>query len=64
MVEFENYSDKTKVIRDGLWSFDKNIIVVKDFVRSQHVKNIQMMEALFWIRVYDLPLFGRNEYIG
>lgn len=59
MVEYENYTDKIKVSREGSW----NLIVVKNFVGSQQVKNIKMVEESFWIRVYDLPLSARNEYI-
>lgn len=34
MVEFELDSDKTRVICNDLWSFDKSLILVKDLVRS------------------------------
>lgn len=64
MAEFELDNDKLRVIWDGPWSFNKNLILVKDFVGSQQVKNIKMVEALFWIRVYNLPLSAWNEYIG
>lgn len=64
MVEFEVYIDKVRVIRDGPWSFDKSLILVKDFDRSQQVKSIKMEDASFWVRVYDLSLIACNEYIG
>lgn len=62
MVEFELDSDKTRVICNGLWSFDKSLILVKDFLRSQQIKNIIMVDASFWIMVYDLTLVAQNEY--
>lgn len=35
MAEFELNSYKIRVIRDGTWSFDKNIILVKEFEGSK-----------------------------
>lgn len=64
MAEFKLHSDKLRVLHDGPWSFDKRLILVKDFDGSQQVKNIKMVDASFSIRVYDLLLMARNEYIG
>lgn len=52
------------MIRDGLWSFDRYLILVKDFVGDQPFKIIQMKDATFWVCIHDLPLMARNEYIG
>lgn len=62
--EFEEYSDKLRVVCDGPWSFDKCLVLVKDFSREQQVKTIKMTEVAFWIRIHDLPFMVRNEYIG
>lgn len=64
MAEFKEQSGKNRVIKDGLWNFDKNLILVKEFEGQQQVKTIYMNEASFWIRVFDLPLMAQNEYIG
>lgn len=63
LVEFELHSDKVWVTSDGLWSFDKSLILMKDFDGLQQVKNIKMTKVSFWIRVYDLTLMACNEYI-
>lgn len=47
MAKFEIHSDKIRVLRDGPWSFDKSLISVKDFERSQQVKYIKMEDASF-----------------
>lgn len=62
LVEFENYNDKNRVARDGPWHFDKCLILVEDFDRTQQVKNICMTKASLW--VHNLPLMARNEYVG
>lgn len=45
-------------------NFDKSLILLEECERGQQVKNISFKEASFWVRVYDLPLMARNEYIG
>lgn len=64
MVEFEDPSNKKRVIGDGPWNFDKCLILTKEFEGEKQVKNICMEEALFWIQIHDLPLIARNEYVG
>lgn len=43
IAEFELHSDKISVTCDGPWSFDKNLILMKDFDGLQQVKNIKMV---------------------
>lgn len=64
MAEFELHSEKLRVTGDYPWSFDKSLILMKEFDRVHQIKNIKMVKASFWIRVYNLPLMARNEYIG
>lgn len=64
MVEFGLLSDKLRMVRDSPWNFDENLILVKKFVCLQQIQEIKMVEASFWIRVYDLPPLALNEYIG
>lgn len=63
LAEFELQGDKIQVVRDGPWIFDKNLILVSNFDDLQQVRDIKMVEAAFWIQVYDLPFLARNEYI-
>lgn len=63
MAEFDDLNDKHCVVRDGPWNFDKCIILVKEFNEGQQLRNIQIYEASFWIRLHDLPLMVRNEYM-
>lgn len=64
MAEFEDPSDKNRVIHDDPWNFDKCLILTKEFEREHQVKNIRMEEAMFWIRIHDLPLMAMNEHVG
>lgn len=64
MVEFDNLVDKLRVLRDRPWHFDKALLLTKDFVGEQQVKNIHMREAAFWVRIHDLPLMAQYEFVG
>lgn len=64
MVEFEDKSDKYRVLRDGPWNFDQCLLLVCEFNGNLQKKDIRIIEAFFWIRVYDLTLMAWNENIG
>lgn len=64
LVEFEEKRDKERVMRDSPWNFDKCLILFKDFDGQQQIQSLKIVEASFWVRVYDLPMIARNEYMG
>lgn len=64
LAEFEEKSDKVRVLCNGMWNFDKSLVLIKEFDRSQQVRQICMKEASFWVRDFDLPLLVRNKYVG
>ncbi|KAF5463842.1 hypothetical protein F2P56_013970 [Juglans regia] len=63
LIEFDDIWDKDRVLRDGSWSFDKHLVLMTEVEGCQQVHQIQITEALFWIRLHDLPLIARNEYV-
>ncbi|XP_041021293.1 uncharacterized protein LOC121262766 [Juglans microcarpa x Juglans regia] len=64
IAEFDDVKDKERVVRDGLWTFDKQLALVKDFDGAQQTQMLHLTEASFWVRVHDLPLMARNETVG
>ncbi|XP_042964598.1 uncharacterized protein LOC122298810 [Carya illinoinensis] len=64
LIEFDDECDKDRVIRDGPWSFDKHLVLVKEVEGHQQVHQIQFTEASFLVRLHDLPFIARNEYMG
>lgn len=63
MVKFEDKTDKARVIKESSWNFNKCLILLKEFNGKQQVRNVNIT-AFFWVRIYDLSLIARNDYIA
>ncbi|XP_042958084.1 uncharacterized protein At4g02000-like [Carya illinoinensis] len=63
LVEFEDTRDKIKVMREGPWSFNKHLVLLKEFDGRLQIGKIELVHAPFWVRLHDLLLMARNEYI-
>ncbi|XP_040991016.1 uncharacterized protein LOC121238254 [Juglans microcarpa x Juglans regia] len=64
LVEFENGRDKTKVLREGPWLFDKHLVLLKKMDGRLQVQQVQMTMTSFWVRFHDLPLMAMNVFVG
>lgn len=64
MAEFEYQEDKDWVVWEGHWNFEKKLVFLKEFDGRQQICHIRITKTLFWIRIHDLSLMARNEYIG
>lgn len=64
MVEFDYRCDKESVIWEGSWSFDKHLVLVQEVDGRKQAHQIKLTEASFCVRLHDLPLRARNEYVG
>lgn len=49
---------------EGIWTFDKNLVLFKKFDGTQQVHQIQITKSLFWVRIHYLSHLARNKYIG
>lgn len=50
-------------MENGPWRFDKALLLMREF-DGEKVKDICLKEANFWVRIHDLPLMARNEFVG
>lgn len=64
LAEFEDSIEKERIKRKGLWSFNKNLVLVKDLERELQINKINITEASFQIRIYKLPMHTMNEKVG
>ncbi|KAL5770482.1 hypothetical protein ACOSP7_014636 [Xanthoceras sorbifolium] len=63
-VEFGCCWDRKRVLEGGPWSFDKNLLVLKEAVGIGRVSEIDFSLAPFWVQIYDLPLACMNKDMG
>lgn len=61
LFRFCNKRDLENVIKNGPWSFDRNIMVLKRVTGTEQPSEIEMNSMSFWARIYDLPLKLRFE---
>ncbi|XBH56441.1 hypothetical protein VPH35_078265 [Triticum aestivum] len=53
---FNQESGKRKAIEDGPWMFDKDLVVVEDYVPSKRMEDYEFNNIPIWVRVFGLPL--------
>ncbi|XP_041003994.1 uncharacterized protein LOC121249349 [Juglans microcarpa x Juglans regia] len=61
LVEFEADRDKQRALREGPWSFDHNLVLLKHLEGDLQETKIILHEASLWSRLYDMPLNAMNE---
>ncbi|KAF5459758.1 hypothetical protein F2P56_019678 [Juglans regia] len=64
LAKFENIKDKERVLREGPWLFVKHLVLMSEVDGWSQVHQIQMKMASFWVRIHDLPLMARTDYVG
>ncbi|MCI19443.1 hypothetical protein A2U01_0040599, partial [Trifolium medium] len=61
LFRFSSKRDLENVLKNGPWSFDRNILVLKRITGSEQPSEMDLNSMSFWARIYDLPLKLRSE---
>ncbi|XP_058763301.1 uncharacterized protein LOC131636707 [Vicia villosa] len=61
LFRFATKRDLEGVIRNGPWSFDRNLLVLARVSGEEQPSELNMHYGTFWVRVYELPLMLRSE---
>jgi hypothetical protein len=61
LFRFASKRDADSVMKNGPWSFDRNLVVLKRITGEEQPSDLDMHTAEFWTRIYDLPLKLRSE---
>nr|POE68486.1 hypothetical protein CFP56_74381 [Quercus suber] len=64
LVEFGDGKDKQKVLEMCPWSFEKQLIVMKEFEGELVPRDIEMKHSPFWVQIFNLPLKSRTKETG
>lgn len=61
--QFKTKRDMKRVIDMEPWHFNKHVLVLKPFGGDAQPSAMKFDTTSFWIRIYDLPLMGRDEKV-
>ncbi|XP_058733417.1 uncharacterized protein LOC131605033 [Vicia villosa] len=61
LFRFATKRDLERVLKNGPWSFDRNLLVLARVSGEEQPSEINMHFGTFWVRVYGLPLMLRSE---
>jgi interleukin-1 receptor-associated kinase 1 len=61
LFRFSTKKDLEAVLRNGPWSFDRNLLILHRVSGEEQPSDLHMHNVSFWVRVYDLPLKLRSE---
>lgn len=61
LFRFSSKRDVETVLRNGPWSFDRNLLLLEKLTGEEQPSGLMMNTESFWVRVYDLPLKLRSE---
>lgn len=64
LVEFGDGCDKKKILEMCLWSYEKQLILLKEFEDELVPKDISIWQSPFWIQIFNLPLKSRTSETG
>jgi hypothetical protein len=61
LFKFSSKKEADLVCKNGLWSFDRNLLILNRISGNEQPSELAMNKASLWVRVYDLPLKLRSE---
>lgn len=56
IVRFTRNENKGKVLEEGVFMFDKKLMIVTFWISELEVKNFNVLRVLIWVRIMDLDL--------
>ena len=64
LAEFGDSQNKKKVMEMRPWSYEKLLVLMKEFEGELVLKEISLKWSPFWIQIYNLPLKCMNSETG
>ena len=64
LVEFGDGRDKKRVMDMSPWTYEKQLILLKEFVGEQVPKEISLWQSPFLVQIHNLPLNSRTRETG
>ncbi|XP_030940140.1 uncharacterized protein LOC115965077 [Quercus lobata] len=64
LVEFGDGRDKKRILEMCPWTYEKSLILLKEFEGEQVPKDISLWQSPFWVQIHNLPLKSRTRETG
>ena len=64
LAEFGDGRDKKRIMDMSPWTYEKQLILLKEFEGEQVPKDIQLRQSPFWVQIHNLPLHCRTRETG
>jgi hypothetical protein len=64
LFEFGEDDDMRRVLDGRPWSFDRHILVLKEFDGSIPPMQMEFLHSPFWVQVHDMPFLCMTKSIG
>ncbi|KAK7837548.1 hypothetical protein CFP56_021109 [Quercus suber] len=61
LVEFGDGWDKKRIMEMCPWTYEKYLILVREFEGEQVPKDISLWQSPFWVQIHNLPLKSRTR---
>ncbi|GKB93239.1 reverse transcriptase [Tanacetum coccineum] len=61
LAMFEHVVDMSRVIDEGPWSVERDLVILKPLDEDEQPSNMEMSKSPFWIRLLNLPFSRRSE---
>jgi hypothetical protein len=61
LFTFFQAGGRKKAVELGLWMFEKDLLIMEEFVASKMIEEYEFDKIPIWVRVYKLPL-GMMDY--
>ncbi|WOH01895.1 hypothetical protein DCAR_0521281 [Daucus carota subsp. sativus] len=63
LFKFFHDRDMQRVLDDGPWTFNQQVLVIKKFNAEEQLKDIILSELFMWVQVYDVPIGFKSEFV-
>ncbi|KAI8029145.1 hypothetical protein LOK49_LG01G01075 [Camellia lanceoleosa] len=64
LIQFGHIVDKKRVLINGPWNFDKQLVMLKEFDGDLQPVDITFSSVAFWVHVSNLPLISMTWDVG
>lgn len=63
LFQFFHDLDVRRVLDDGPWTFNQNILLIKRLEPDEQASSIKLSQLHIWVQVYDLPMGFRVDSV-